>query len=255
MSAMPDPRVMAQPDIMGRRKRGLFGVPSMVPGMGDAMAPERMPTMAAQEQPQKPKTNWAGVLSDFLGGMVGQPARFAMAQQEQRQFEQQTRARQHLAEAQRAAEMQDYTRKKEIDAQYRGTEYDALGKKLMQFGIQPGSKEWQDAYKTDVGNDLDPLIPVLREGPGGTFQTAVRRSDLLGSGAGSGRPAIGSIVPDPFGDSQPMSAPNMLNTPAPATGPSGMPQVISSQQYHVIVSQKGKAETDAMLARNNIQVR
>lgn len=78
-----------------------------------------------------------------------------------------------------------------------------------------------------------------------------------------GRPldngASGNIPPPPPGfqieGGQQMSAPNMMNTPAPQLGANGMPQVITRDQYQVLVSAKGQAATDAMLARNNIQVR
>lgn len=78
-----------------------------------------------------------------------------------------------------------------------------------------------------------------------------------------GRPldagSAGNIPPPPPGfqieGGQQMSAPNMMNTPAPDLGANGMPQVITREQYQVLVSAKGKEATDAMMARNNIQVR
>lgn len=135
---------------------------------------------------------------------------------------------------------------------------------LQASGVQPGTPQWTEAMRAKVMNTTDPFISMPTPygpymGARSQFDSTMAKLEGGGPASGIGAVAGGSPPPPPPGfqieGGQAMSAPNMLNTPAPQTGANGMPQVISMQQYQVIASQKGKAATDAMLARNNIQVR
>lgn len=51
-----------------------------------------------------------------------------------------------------------------------------------------------------------------------------------------------------------IETPTIQNTAPPQLGASGLPTMLTPQQYQAVVEAKGKAATDAWLARNNIRV-
>jgi hypothetical protein len=131
------------------------------------------------------------------------------------------------------------------------TEFERM---LANAGVTPGSAEYKALNLGAARNKGDPPINVTL--PGGMFYTGPQSglAAVMGGGgpASNGSGGLPQTLPPDHFDKQ---APNMVNTPAPDLGANGMPQVISMQQYQAIAGQKGKAATDAMLARNNIQVR
>lgn len=145
------------------------GIPGLKPMGGDY-------TSASFEEPVAPKRGGgfreiAGIIGDGLAGVVGGQPLYTMSKMQQRQ---------DAAEEQRLLRQRQWQLE---DQRMKGPEYDALGKKLIQLGIQPGSDEWRNYYKSDVEADTNPIYPVTGvDGSGATFMTGLTRQQLLGGG-------------------------------------------------------------------------
>lgn len=169
---------MALPSTL-RRKRGLFG--SAVPNMIDETRPPLDPGYAAAPTaPAKPSffgeggvgRAIAGNIGDFLLQYSGMQPIYAPAMQ-QRQAAQQ-------AEMQRQQGLADWVAKQEYEAAHRPPPNNDT---INDFN-------WYKSLSPEDRAIYDQMRPQYRQGPDGQFYRINIAPD-------AGRPAIGTVVPDP----------------------------------------------------------
>lgn len=172
--------------------KGLFGrrPAFQTPGIGDGLPgmPERLPDMAsvpttaggmfgdAMPEPQRQGGGFfgkggvgraiAGTIGDVLLQRNGLEPMYGPQMQMQQVFAQ----RQAEAERQRAADLADYTAKKEIDARYRPEpEPDTFARTLLGAGIDPASPQGIELYRRraeSMANSQDEFVIVPIPGRG-----------------------------------------------------------------------------------------
>jgi len=133
--------------------------------------------------------NLLGYLGDALAQLGGVRGNFApaVAQQRQQQFMAQQAQQKRMADYQDWVAQQQY--KAANPAPLAPTEFDRA---LMASGIQPGTPQWTDAYKTKVQNTLDPWTNIVSGGESLSGRQSVVERALTGGGD----PASSGGMPD-----------------------------------------------------------
>ena len=144
--------------------------------MNEGFAPQQH-TM--QPAAKKPGPNWAGIASDFLAGMAGQPGQFAAQQQHERAMQQRTQQ----AEQERMTRREDMqwewqNKPKDTGNPYRWESNDGS---LMQIG--------PDGQPMQLYKDPTPKQQWVSDGYGGGQLVSV-----AGAPTATGLPEIGAVV-------------------------------------------------------------
>lgn len=128
-----------------------------------------------------------------------------------------------------------------------------IAQELQAAGYQPGTPEFATAMRQVINSKyasdyVDPQGNTRRRSvldlqrPGGPQPGTIEDGYRFKGGNPSDPNAWEPVEP------------TMQNTPAPALGANGMPQVLSAAQYQATVASMGKAATDAWMQRNNIRI-
>lgn len=224
-------------------RRGLFGTPpngqtGILPG--DQPAIPQTPSPAPQEPVKKGGGFFgeggagraiAGSIGDALLQMNGMRPVYAQAMQQQ------------MAAKRQQQEQQQQWQQWVAQQEYKRANPDPTTLEQNVGAFQNFTPEQRAAYAQMQEAQQGPVTLTL---PGNRVYSGPR------SGLGA---ALGGVATPtaPVGKLTPIE-PTIRDTPAPQIGASGMPQMLTQQQYQATVQAMGKDKTDAWMLRNGIRI-